>query len=397
MNLIIFAPQQITIDKTAVTSYSLANLTGNNTVTSNMYYFDGWYSDSAYTSKITTGTVNPSTDAVNGTINVYGRWLVKPTLNIEVKVESVKDGNTPTFSLTLADIAVVTNQSGAWSSQVYATPGSSLKFISGSNVSSVAANSSVNGTIADITAGYTVNSAETVTITITPTTSCIAAGTEITLADGTTKKVEDILESDMLLVYDHERGEFVACPILFIERDGWAYYNVINLEFSDGTVNRLIYEHALFDMTLNRYVYITSENYIDFIGHEFAKADGETITTVTLEEAYLTYEYTGCFSLVTYYHLNYFIDGMFSIPGGIDGIFNMFEYGEDLKYDEEQMRKDIETYGLYTYEDFADYIPEEVFNMFQTQYFKVAVGKGHITYEGILELIDIYLKRHGFV
>ena len=394
MNLIITTPAQVTVDKTQVTSYTLADLTGNNTVTTNMYYFDGWYSDSAYANKIT--TVNPSTDAVNGTVNVYGKWVIKPILNIEVKIASIENGNTPKFSMTLAGVSLVSDRDSAWSTQVYVTPGSSLVLVNGSNVSSVAATSSVNGTISDINAGYTVNAADTVTITITPT-SCVAAGTEIMLADGTVKKVEDLLETDILLVYDHERGEFVACPILFIERDGWTYYDIINLKFSDGTVNRLIYEHALFDVTLGRYVYITADNCSDFIGHEFAKADGETITTVTLEEAYMTYEYTGCFSLVTYYHLNYFIDGMFSIPGGIDGIFNMFEYDENLKYDEEQMRKDIETYGLYTYEDFAEYIPEEVFNMFQTKYFKIAVGKGHITYEGILELIDIYLKRHGFI
>ena len=31
-----------------------------------------------------------------------------------------------------------------------------------------------------------------------------------------------------------------------------------------------------------------------------------------------------------------------------------------MKYDAEMMQADIETYGLYTYEDFKDYIPEEI-------------------------------------
>ena len=34
--------------------------------------------------------------------------------------------------------------------------------------------------------------------------------------------------------------------------------------------------------------------------------------------------------------MNYFIDGLFSMPGGIDGLFNYFEYDSTLKYDEEQ-------------------------------------------------------------
>ena len=251
-----------------------------------------------------------------------------------------------------------------------------------------------------ITSGYTVTDSDVTKGSIAITVKkkeCIAAGTLITLADGTQKKVEDLLESDVLLVFDHESGAFAEAPILFIERDGWAEYDIINLKFSDGRTARLIYEHALFDLTLNKYVYITEQNYEDFIGHEFAVADGEGFDSVTLTEAFVTTEYTGCYSLVTVYHLNYLIDGMLSIPGGIEGLFNFFEYDESLGYDKEQMEKDIETYGLYTYDDFAAYMPEEVYNMFQAQYFKISVGKGYITFEEILELIDRYLVEHGYI
>ncbi len=237
----------------------------------------------------------------------------------------------------------------------------------------------------------------TSTLAFESSSSCIAAGTLITLADGSVKPVEELTMDDVLLVYDHESGRFVEAGIIFIEDDGWMEYSIINLKFSNGTLTRLIYEHALFDMTLGRYVYITESNCTDFIGHEFAMADGDGFTAVTLDEAYVTVEYTGCYSLVTVYHLNYLIDGMLSIPGGIDGIFNMFEYDSDLNYDAEQMKADIEKYGLYTYEDFAEYIPEEVYNMFQAQYFKIAVGKGHITFEQIIGYIEHYLVKHGYV
>ena len=101
--------------------------------------------------------------------------------------------------------------------------------------------------------------------------------------------------------------------------------------------------------------------------------------------------------MITVYHLNYFIDGMLSLPGGIEGLFNFFAYDEHLAYDAEQMAEDIETYGLYTYEDFAPYVPEEVYEIFQASYFKVAVGKGLITFDGILDLIERYLVLHGIV
>ena len=73
-------------------------------------------------------------------------------------------------------------------------------------------------------------------------------------------------------------------------------------------------------------------------------------------------------------------------------MFNYFTIGEGMVYDAELMQKDIEQYGLYTYEDFADYLTYEQFVAFNVQYFKIAVGKGHYTYEGILELINEYLN-----
>ena len=46
----------------------------------------------------------------------------------------------------------------------------------------------------------------------------------------------------------------------------------------------------------------------------------------------------------------------------------------------------------YTYADFAEYLTYEQFVAFNVQYFKIAVEKGDYTYEGILALIDEYLK-----
>jgi hypothetical protein len=69
-----------------------------------------------------------------------------------------------------------------------------------------------------------------------------------------------------------------------------------------------------------------------------------------------------------------------------------FELGEDMKYDEEQMQADIEKYGLYTYEDFKEYMTYEQFTALNLSIFKVSVAKGYITWEEILFLISIHIK-----
>ena len=63
-----------------------------------------------------------------------------------------------------------------------------------------------------------------------------------------------------------------------------------------------------------------------------------------------------------------------------------------MRYDEALMVTDIETYGLYTYEEFAEQFPvsEEVFRAFGGQYLKVAIGKGLIDEDTITYLIARY-------
>ena len=225
---------------------------------------------------------------------------------------------------------------------------------------------------------------------------CIAAGTLITLADGTYKKVEDLTGDELLLVFNHETGTYDYANIIFIDNDGWNDYRILNLVFSDGTTVKVIYSHGFFDLDLNKYVYIDFDNVSQYINHRFHKGtfDGSNYNSevITLVDAYETIEYTGCYSPVTVYHLNYYTNDLVSMPAGIEGLFNIFEYDENMKYDEQLRQQDIEKYGLYTYENFEAYLPEEIYNLFPAPYFKVSVGKGYITFEGIVELIDKYLN-----
>ncbi len=227
---------------------------------------------------------------------------------------------------------------------------------------------------------------------------CFATGTLITMADGSRLPIEDVQQGDVVRVYDHENGCYTESSVLFTEYEGDAEWNVVNLEFSDGTTQEFIFDHALFDLDLNEYVYITAENYHEFIGHRFVKEKDSGYETVTLEKAWAEVEYTGCYSMTTQYHLNYFVNGMFSMPGGISGLFNFFEYDEDLKYDPDLMERDIERYGLFTYDDFADYMPEAVFEqIFPIKYLKVSIGKGLTTFEDLEAIIERYIYGHDLL
>lgn len=218
--------------------------------------------------------------------------------------------------------------------------------------------------------------------------SCIAEGSLITLADGRQVAVETLTGNERLLVWNLYTGTYDTARILFIDKDNTQIYNVINLTFSDGTVTKIISEHGFWDYDLNRYVYLDS-NASQYIGHYFNKGD----TRVKLVSVDIRQEYTTAYSPVTESHLCYYVNGMLSMPGGIGGLFNIFEVNPDtMTYDVDAMNRDISQYGLFTYEEFAEIIPvsEEMFNAFNGQYLKIAVGKGLITPERLEQLAQRY-------
>lgn len=232
--------------------------------------------------------------------------------------------------------------------------------------------------------------------------SCVAEGTLITLSDGRQVPVETLTGNELLLVWNLKTGRFDTAPILFIDKDPTRIYRVINLYFSDGTTVKVISEHGFWDCDLNRYVYL-DENATQYIGHWFNKAvaDGNgqmTRVKVRLENVVVRDEYTTAYSPVTYQHLCYYVNGMLSMPGGIGGLFNIFAVdGDTMQYDSASMAADISKYGLFTYEEFAEYVPVpvEVFEAFDAQYFKVAIGKGLLDYAILNRLAERYAPLLG--
>lgn len=229
--------------------------------------------------------------------------------------------------------------------------------------------------------------------------TCVAEGSLITLADGTQKAVEDLTGDEQLLVWNMFTGTFDTAPILFIDSESRQEYEVIKLSFSDGTTVKVISEHAFWDFDLNKYVFLRADA-ARYIGHWFNKqtvnADGEKEwSKVQLVDVELTREITAAYSPVTYGHLCYYVNGMLSMPGATEGLINIFDVdGDTMKIDEAAFNKDIEKYGLFTYEEFAELLPisEEVFDAFGGQYLKVAIGKGLIDIDKLAELIARYAK-----
>lgn len=221
---------------------------------------------------------------------------------------------------------------------------------------------------------------------------CVTPDTMITLADGTQKRVDALDGTEQLLVWNLQTGALDSAPIMFVDKDAEDTREIVRLRFSDGSEVDVIYEHGFWDYDLNRYVYLDA-NAADYIGHSFAKQDGESLQKVQLTDVVIETRVTTAWSPVTEEHLCYFVNSMLSMPGGIDGLFNFFEVDPaTMTYDYEAMERDIKTYGLFTYEELNAIAPlsEEMFNAAGGAYLKVSIGKGNLTVDELIYMIERY-------
>lgn len=229
--------------------------------------------------------------------------------------------------------------------------------------------------------------------TLTPAEDggCFTQDTLITMADGTKKAIRDITAGETVLSYNFFTGEMEETKVSLLVNHGVDTYPVANLTFCDGTTLKIIAEHGVFDYHLNKYVYLTVDNMEEYIGHTFVKLDEQgNIQLVTLEKAERTQEVTGAYSITSAGNSNALAEGLLTVAPP-DDFYNWIPMSDTLRYDTQQFISDAKIYGLYTYDDFKDYVTYEQFVGFNGAYLKIPVEKGIFTFDYILNLISRYL------
>lgn len=225
---------------------------------------------------------------------------------------------------------------------------------------------------------------------------CYAKGTMITVADGSQKVVEDVKVGDSVLVFNHLTGELDVAPVSYVFHDGEKEYEILKLRFDDATDVEVLFEHGFFDVDSKEYVLINPENAKDFVGHRFYRVTAKNgaydkgIVTLTDYEVYTSQ--TECFAVVTAWHINSFANGMLSVTDDIKGLYNIFELDSDMKYNAQKMEEDIQKYGLFSYDDWKDFVSEKEFAAFNGAFLKVAIGKGLVTQNEIMGYIKKFLQ-----
>ena len=163
---------------------------------------------------------------------------------------------------------------------------------------------------------------------------CIAFDTPITLADGTTKKIQDVTYKDRILRFNHDTGEIDTsyCHWINKEEKVGKYYKTT---FSDGSVINFISPHAMYSLDERRYVQVTNPN-------EFHKGtrvpkqvivDGKfELTEVSVESIEIIFEEIKFCEVVTGQFLNCFANNLLVSEPFTTGFQNMYGFDENMKY-----------------------------------------------------------------
>lgn len=305
----------------------------------------------------TTLIFTPATDyALPDTVTVVGAeytWtkltgslvLKNPTSNIAVTIEGVKKASTYTINVT---------NTGGWEMNFYQN-GSKITTINGGTTGSFKAEAGTvtsdtdalyMGSATVVTGGVTVNNATstspTFTITgdgtITVDPLCLIEGTQITLADGTTKAIEDITYDDELLVWNFYAGRFDTAKPKWIKIAEVApRYNLI--KFSNGAEVGFVGAggekgyHRIFNKEARAF---THTGVADTPNGTTTFADDETFPTVVSQE--VVEKEVKFYNVITDKHYNLFANGILTSCrlSNKYRIENMRYIGEKLISDEQE-------------------------------------------------------------
>ena len=217
--------------------------------------------------------------------------------------------------------------------------------------------------------------------------SCIAEGTLISLSNGKKIPVEQLTGDETVMVWNMYSGRYESSDIAFIvnHNEESSMRRVIHTYFSDDTDIEIIKDHGFFDLDLNKFVLINEENYKDYVGHWFVKENlngDKKYEKVQLKDVKIENRECRVYEVVTPKNLTCFTNGLLSVSSLLDTFCNIFEVDkETLTYDKEKMEKDIEKYGLFSYEEYEGKLSREAYEMLNLRYMKIALGKGIITTE----------------
>ena len=213
------------------------------------------------------------------------------------------------------------------------------------------------------------------------------------MADGSQKLVEDITIGDLVLTWNFFTGTYEVKPVIALEILRDRVVDVITVVLENGQTIDIISYQSFFDYDSKEYFLIDNNNYLSSIGRNIAIISNDGLSYSTITDIIVTTTTTTTFEIITANNYNFIGNGILTVEPFIFN-FNFFTVNENNTYDSEEVINDVNTYGLFAYEEFQEYMTLDEFNAFNGQYFKIAIAKGLTSLERIFEALTIYSNNY---
>lgn len=265
---------QFTDEITDAATYSKTynGLTGTTPLSSGDYYATVYAEDSVGNSGVSECSVEGSIYCgKSATTNIKYKLLYKSstsysTFSMSTAADSIVYGGSATFTVNKGSASGYTYTFGSWSATY--SDGTSIK--SGSSTGTQTISNLTNDFKISVTSTRKEN-----------TSSCLAEGTRILLANGKYKNIEDITYDDLLVVIDYQNGGITYQYPNWIEKRLLSD-SYIKITFSDDTTIDVVGDHAFFSYDASEFVVVSDKEKFN-IGTRVAKLKDNKIEEVQVK------------------------------------------------------------------------------------------------------------------
>lgn len=225
--------------------------------------------------------------------------------------------------------------------------------------------------------------------------SCLVEGTEILLADGTSKKIEDIGYDDLLAVWSYDTGSLTYEYPLWIEKKH-TDYQVTKVTLEDDSYIEFVNEHSVYNTDINLFVNIhDDENF--HVGSHIAKLnDNNELVSMEVKDIELTFREVNHYFVGSTRYYNIFANRILTTDRNVM-ISNLYGFEDNAKWPKEKEEIVSNPNNIVKYEDFNGLLPHYLYKGFRAGEVGYLINQNLLSLPEFFYYISLYITNPDIV
>ncbi len=208
---------------------------------------------------------------------------------------------------------------------------------------------------------------------------CFAEGTEILLADGTTKKVEDIGYDDLLAVWNYDTGTLTYEYPLWIENESVSP-DKTRVTFEDNSYIDFVRKHSIYNVDLKQFVSIEDPVNFHVGSHTYKLDENNNLVPIAVKSIEKIVGNTKYYMVGSTTYYNVFASRILTTDRNLM-ISNLYGFEDNAKWPEFKNYIVNNPDNWVSYEDIKDVLPYYLYDGFRVRELGFLINTGQVTLE----------------